>query len=414
MAMSERWNGLGTVTLVVVASSALAMCTRAREQSVGYPECPHYYDSTLRAIPALSGPITNIPEFHDCQRFIQTDGKTYDSLYAIFAANDLKARFAALHPPRPADKRQAAGAGGGSAVAEAVAVVWSDGGTYVPLGLHPGFNCLLVYLSRDPTGKISIRAKMVPQPPGEDCATMAGDPTHWPGTDLEVWQRSGGGFRDDDYPPVARWDWDADHNWQYVGLYCPGGWCEVGPKAFHASPLRTFPVGGAHSRKEKRVYEIKGWYDEQRLAFPSTGASSSPSDVLAWATPDSDLDSRDDAAFVAPNWVPAATLEFAKSFPPFLTKFGINATGTGPFKVSLCNGSQADCNVRPLVTPSPACPSPSWWAKIEWQGAPGPVFRCVTRIPHTGFVIPGTARWRWVPKDETVWMRCAQGCCTMH
>ncbi len=33
-----------------------------------------------------SGPITNIPEFHDCQMFITADGRNYDGLYAIFAS----------------------------------------------------------------------------------------------------------------------------------------------------------------------------------------------------------------------------------------------------------------------------------------------------------------------------------------
>jgi hypothetical protein len=31
-------------------------------------------------------------------------------------------------------------------------------------------------------------------------------------------------------------------------------------------------------------------------------------------------------------------------------------------------------------------------------------------VPH----IPGTARWFWVRRDEKLWMRCAQGCCTIN
>ncbi len=50
---------------------------------------------------ALSGPITNIPEFHDCQRFLvpvagQRDSVRYDSLYAIFAAFKLDSISGAL------------------------------------------------------------------------------------------------------------------------------------------------------------------------------------------------------------------------------------------------------------------------------------------------------------------------------
>jgi len=33
-----------------------------------------------------AGPITNIPEFHDCQRFVSNPGASFDSLFAIFAS----------------------------------------------------------------------------------------------------------------------------------------------------------------------------------------------------------------------------------------------------------------------------------------------------------------------------------------
>ena len=52
------------------------------------------------AVPAsgftVSGPITDIPEFHDCQRFVQKDGKGYDPLFAVFAAYNLDAIMTGL------------------------------------------------------------------------------------------------------------------------------------------------------------------------------------------------------------------------------------------------------------------------------------------------------------------------------
>lgn len=42
------------------------------------------------------GPITDIPEFHDCQRFIREDRAAYDSLFAVFAAYNLDAIMAGL------------------------------------------------------------------------------------------------------------------------------------------------------------------------------------------------------------------------------------------------------------------------------------------------------------------------------
>ena len=40
-------------------------------------------------------------------------------------------------------------------------------------------------------------------------------------------------------------------------------------------------------------------------------------------------------------------------------------------------------------------------------------YLCVRRERHGGAVIPrGAARWAWSDKDESLWIRCADGCCT--
>ena len=88
--------------------------------SAGRPECPETWTHTTIplwpdsdgkrtaasgsassfTIPAsglgASGPITDIPEFHDCQKFIQPGNTTYDSLFAIFAAYSLDSIGTAL------------------------------------------------------------------------------------------------------------------------------------------------------------------------------------------------------------------------------------------------------------------------------------------------------------------------------
>ena len=43
-----------------------------------------------------AGPITNIPEFHDCQRFVSNTGASFDSLFAIFASFKLDSVTRAL------------------------------------------------------------------------------------------------------------------------------------------------------------------------------------------------------------------------------------------------------------------------------------------------------------------------------
>ncbi len=72
--------------------------------SAARPECPQVWDTvplidTIGDRPqqyvvparglAVPGPITNIPEFHDCQRFIDSRGSAFEALYAVFASNRL-------------------------------------------------------------------------------------------------------------------------------------------------------------------------------------------------------------------------------------------------------------------------------------------------------------------------------------
>ncbi len=70
--------------------------------SADRPECPQKWDSIplressragIYVVPtsglAVPGPNTNIPEFHDCQRFIDSRGSEFEALYAIFAASRL-------------------------------------------------------------------------------------------------------------------------------------------------------------------------------------------------------------------------------------------------------------------------------------------------------------------------------------
>lgn len=75
------------------------------------PECPQVWDSipvwdTLAGrvsvfIPtggrlAVPGPITDVPEFHDCQRFIEGDGPRFGALFAVFASRALDSLTGAL------------------------------------------------------------------------------------------------------------------------------------------------------------------------------------------------------------------------------------------------------------------------------------------------------------------------------
>ena len=65
-----------------------------------HPECPHDWDSHNQPPGyitggrfALPGPITNVPEFHDCQKLIVVSGtdKVYGELAAVFVRYQIEA-----------------------------------------------------------------------------------------------------------------------------------------------------------------------------------------------------------------------------------------------------------------------------------------------------------------------------------
>jgi hypothetical protein len=172
---------------------------------------------------------------------------------------------------------------------------------------------------------------------------------------------------------------------------------------------------------EKKVLRIKGWYDEQRLAVEA-GAGLRPEDALGTIIPDARLNTRNDTMDFHRRWIPVARAAFS-GFPanyPYTSKFGFTSAtmGGGRFnKVDMCHGSAAEC-LRQAPIPSQCTDGPfKWWARISpaAQGA-DPVYRCVERHGHEALnipLIPATARWRWLANDETLWVRCAQGCCTV-
>jgi hypothetical protein len=56
-----------------------------------------------------------------------------------------------------------------------------------------------------------------------------------------------------------------------------------------------------------------------------------------------------------------------------------------------------------------------WWAKFEGLPNSGrdPIYRRVARCPYN-FQVAGTARWRWLPDDPGIWVRCIEGCCEVR
>jgi len=386
---------------------------------------------TITEIP-LSGSVTGIIGFHDCQRFIR--GQAYDSVYAIFAAlhiESLPAKLIAAAPPvRVASLDPSVIASGitVTAVAVAAATIYSYGGTYAPLGIKPGFNCLYFFGQSG-----SWRAKMVPMgPDAPSCLDPLTDPVATSGKELVVHAVSEPGFSDADYPPVARWDWDAVHRQQYIGIKCGTAWCEVGDPAGFTPGAGFADPGGPSQLRRNRM--IKGWYDQQFLATVSADGKTTPSRIRGTIFPDARLGDDDtNGVFKIAhpgNWVPVAQvlLEAPATLTPadaavikqYKDSLNFDATVAGGRlnTISLCHGTKSDC-IPPgsVSTVGPCDGDEMWWAQIEsTHGPTDRMYRCVVRQAHDhlGSPVPGTARWRWLASNEVTWKRCDNGCCELH
>ena len=422
-----------SVQALVLASSLVAgaiacettLSGGAATPTIGRPECPSdsfaisvvdsvrtlrgvvTHPRTITTIP-LAGPISNVPEFHDCQELIKDNG--YLSLYAIFASFRLDLLADSLDTLKYTITKRAF---------PAAEIYSSDTHEYGPLAIKPYFNCLYFY--RDGS---QWRANMVPIGKDEkDCGKPLVNPAT-AGTELKVLPVSPKS-NDDAYPPVARWDWDPAHGEQYIGIKCGVAWCEVGSQQFApASALTAGPsfdpiTGFTTTTGTDQVYAIKGWYDEQQLAVPAAAGGVQPGAVHGVIIPNPVLGQLNQATDFHPTsskpWVHVAT---ANVTGPYSSKLHLR---NGDNKIYLCYGTAIECHVPGPVPTCPPSADGKWWAKIEspywlwpfWLSHKA-TYRCVTQRPHPSVKIPGTVRWRWTVDDETGWIRCTNGCCQVN
>lgn len=385
---------------------------------VGRPECPTDSfrvtlvdtvdgaprQTTFTYISATGPVVSHIPEFHDCQRLLRGAGKDYGPLVAVFAAFSPQPRTGARRPP----VRE-------GTPATAVTILSYDG-RYSRLHIEQGFSCL--YLSQAPAGDWSAWIQWVGV---EEKECLNPPDSRFTSRRLDVIPVSDS-FEGDDIPPVARWDWDPKNHHHYIGVRCGDQWCEVGPRGFAQSrrhdadtmpPPKTIAGKPAPGAKERaRVFEVKGWYDEQRLAVPEAGGLIGTT-VVGTAAPHPLLGTLNDVEEFSEKWIPAATLSLSGPLPKYKSKLNLDK---GVNEVYLCHGPATEC--IPAGTPTPTCAveaDKQWWARIDASGGEQ-AYRCVTRRTHSGIpweTVPGTVRWRWIPNDETAWIRCPEGCCTI-
>lgn len=363
--------------------------------------------------------ITDIVEFHDCQQFIVRDESTglsrYSSLFAIFARVFLDSAY----------KRPVTDSGppfDPTVMGAPMATIFSYDAPYPALGLSRGFSCLYFFKHTVGTDSVYWSAKVVyVQERQEACAQPLPDESG-PGTTLAVTRITNPGLTPADYPPVARWDRDPSSGLQYIGIRCEDAWCEVHTR-MASGQLFT---ASAPLRFDTRL--AKGWYDEQVLTSADVAPGGQPrvSDITGTFIPHpklGELSGPEDVSAFAHGWREVATVGINAAPGGYTSKLNLRQSdgdGAPRNTVSLCYVTSGTPNRQRCFddrTAPPKCDTPTkWYAKITSGVAPdtSSQFFCVTRRGHDAMQIPkipGVVRWRWALDDETMWIRCLQGCC---
>jgi hypothetical protein len=406
------------------------------------------------------GDIRDVPEFHDCQRFIVRDASNelrFDSLFAIFASFRLdrldsllrweKLDSANMRTVPPID-----GVSGQTAVPSAVVVAWGD---YQPLHIRRGFNCLYVHRAPGREGLMTWKAYMRPHT-GDDlpnCSAPVPLSQIAQQEELRVVAYQVPGLAASDYPASARWDWDAASAEQYIGIRCGSAWCQIGSARFRPSEPseQALTQLSQQPTEVQKVASIKGWYDEQYLAaLPGqSGSTIRPTGILARISPDPRLELTN--SNVTPgHWVTVATIDIVEvttqgdgtmdaitdnAVTQYEQRFNLSPNRTTT--VWLCKGSADECQVladaagsiTDLAEAEKKCEhrdewdSNPWWARLDQPGRSS-VYRCVSFYSVPGqvtdsddstldFEIPASTRWRWLVDDDGGWIACESGCCEM-
>lgn len=427
MARVKQLTRFAAFVLGIAALFAIVFLWMGPKHQTSYrPECPltsiTVHDSETRAIThllhvAIAGNQSLVPEFNDCQRFVNTTENGYGPLVGIFASQQLNSQIEHMYV-----------LAGGTTGAVAVALITNfTGPTYTDLGISAsgqGFNCLYMWaiVAR---GDTSRKARIIPVRGDTDCvadvsldsvqsATVAA-----PVLEVQL-RRPKLDYVGPDYPQVARWDWDPKSKTQYIGIGCETGWCEIGKGPF--SPSSAYDAGQTTPKKQRRVLEVKGWYDEEALAVKGASGTLVPSGVVGTLVADPDLDDLHVADFAT--WKRVATVALSGPLPSYENKLNLQVAPVNSRTVNtieLCKGDPTQCRIPSGVNVDlTACKTAPdhpwqvdnyWYARITSSQTHRQQYRCVLRREHPGLAIPGIVRWRWKEDDQVGWIKCDAGCC---
>jgi hypothetical protein len=225
------------------------------------------------------------------------------------------------------------------------------------------------------------------------------------------------------YPPMARWDFDPETGMMYLGTTCGAAWCTIAPENARLSPPLT--TGPPHLR-------IKGWYDEQFVAYrPAAANVLVPSRLILRIMPHEGLGSRW-KQLTGPNDVPAnqlnspqqvATIHVPSPLRPgagtaleqYALRWGYPVPPVGPgtvLHVEMNLLSNLMGQGRYELPGAPASPALGW-RQFERKPDPGNVVDALRALegPKGPYLPLGIARWGWDERDESAWVRCGYGCC---
>jgi hypothetical protein len=356
--------------------------------------CPNEDERSLRASTPVSSAVQRIHEYHDCQRLIESGH--YTALSGIFAHKNVDTL------QRWEDFR------GGRLAAVIVSFVTKGRAMpYASLGLAPGVSCLLLRA----TARDEWEARIINQPepliaPDRsrhygDCADSLTwrDAPSSPAHPLVVRVQHGVDMmRRPIAPPVARWDWDARHGLNYIGVKCDSAtWCEIGPPDFVPSAPQYL------ANTQSQIF--KGYYDEQFLA---DSGGQTVSTVFGRIMPGPHLRDVHLMHHNVPQWYHTSSIAFferastpSHTFDKYKKWYFATPPAAGaspmiattdlhlfPRAGNFLTGYRGQLNLHTL-------------ADTE-----------VVFHFHPSNIRVATVRWRWLYRDESTWSYCdPTGCC---
>ncbi len=401
----------------------------------GHMDCPNKPGTTQVLTGRMESPISDIPEYHDCQQFIDPTTGQYHGLYGTFATFRLDTLFANV--PTVSDLSQVHILGGvvvrpranvspdGPIPASAnpwvatttpgpkfinVATIVSYQFDYDPLGILVGANCLFLSFHDGMWhGIMNFNNN------NANCPRVLNAP---PSAYTVLAVRSlapAFGLEAADVPPSTRFDRDSITNQYYIGVRCGGEWCEVGAPGF--TPSKPIPVPdlnvayGWNVGNNRRVFMFKGWYDRQTLGILSGGILS-PTGPTGVIIPHPELKGRSVSNYQTGEWQDMAYIFIDSN--AYQGKLNLTTAILQPNALVTPNVFRARMERNPKWTQGPNEPEWIWRAQIE-NSKGLKIEQDMTYIDHAGDGLVDLiymARFRWVANDEEGWIGCLTGCCS--